>query len=289
MREFILAISILLLLLTGCSKEERWEPEVVARIGDQKLTSSEVTAWEASLRQAEIPQEVRSAFIHHWVEEELLYQTALERDLTEDPWVTQRIDELTRSLLTSRLLELEYLKIKQPSTTAITTYFQQHSSEFTWPHVHLDVDYWRSQERRAMERLRSNIQRGRQVGIWTGQSGSLESGRIELDGPGSTDPEVWSIVSHMKIGQVSQVRFLNDEYWVFKLIDRREAGEPQGLDDVHDEIMMRLMEQARRQLRDELIRKLIEENRRSGRLYWSTQPRQMQTMDTLSKAQENLE
>ena len=173
----------------------------------------------------------------------------------------KRLDELEHSLLISRLLELEYRNIQQPSSNAVNTYFQQHCKEFTWIQVHLEIEYWRSIEEQPMNHLRSNIQRGRQAGIWTGQADGLSTGRIEIDGQDSVSPDVWQIVSRMKVGSVSQVFHLNDEYWFFKLLDRREAGDPQGGDDVHDEIVMRLIEDTRRQVRDDLVRKLINEYR----------------------------
>jgi len=37
---------------------------------------------------------------------------------------------------------------------------------------------------------------------------------------------------------------------------------------------MRLMEETRSNVRDDIVRKLVDEYRRSGRLYWSTQSRQ---------------
>jgi hypothetical protein len=266
-----------------CTREEVWEPEVVARVGDRTLTASEVTAWEVSLRQPDISKDVRTAFIRHWVEEELLYRAALDRKLSDDAWVSKRMDELEHSLLISRLLELEYRNIQQPSSNAVNTYFQQHSKEFTWVQVHLEIEYWRSSEQQPLILLRSNIQRGRQASIWTGQAGGLNTGRIEIDGQDSASPEVWQIVSQMKVGSVSQVLYLNNEYWFFKLLDRRETGDQQGVDNVHDEVVMRLIEDTRRQIRDDLVRKLINDYRNSGLLYWSTQPRQINVMsDSIS-------
>ncbi len=274
MRDILLVFLTSILFISGCSRMEEWEPEVIARVGDRKLTASEITAWEASLPQVDIPQEVRSTYIRYWVEEELLYQEAQKRGLSDDAWVARHLDEITRDLLVSRLLEIESGGIAMPTPNSVDSYFKQNSSEFTWSHLHLEVEYWRSDDRNGMERLRSNIQRGRQSGIWTGKVGALESGRISLNGPSSTVPEVWSVVSRLRVGEVSQVRRINEDFWAFKLIDRREQGEPQGIEDVRDEITMRLMEETRSNVRDDIVRKLVDEYRRSGRLYWSTQPRQ---------------
>ena len=258
-----------LLLLTGCAREVEWEPEIIARVGERTLTASEVDAWEASLRQPEVSQEARSTYIRHWVEEELLYQEAVGQGILKDAWVLQRLDEIKRQLLVSRMLEHECSELNMPSPQIVEAYFKQNSNEFVWSCLHLIVEYWRSADHKGIEQLRSNVQRGRQTGIWTGKAGSLDHGRITLDGPGSAAPEVWSVVSRMSPGQVSPVRLVNDEYWVFKLIDRREQGEQQGIEDVRDEIVMRLMEEARSDVRNELVRNLVDKYRHSGELYWS--------------------
>ena len=259
------------LIFVGCTRETEWEPDVIARVGDRALTDAEVDAWEASLRQEDIPQDARSTYIRHWVENELLCREAIDRALLKDPWILQRLDEIKRQLLISRLLDQKYQELTKPSPQSIEAYFKQNASEFIWPCLHLEVEYWRSGDRVGIEQLRSNVQRGRQTGAWSGEPGSLDHGRITLDGPGSAAPEIWSAVCGMSPGEVSPVRFATNEYWVFKLSDRREPGEQQGIEDVKDEIVMRLMEEARRNIRSELMRNLVDQYRRSGQLFWSTQ------------------
>ena len=274
------------LLLASCAKEKPTLVEVVARVGDRVLTSGEVAAWEASLGQREAPQEVRSAFIRRWVEEELLYQEALERELIKDPWVQQRLDELSRTILVARLLELECRTLPQPSPGAVQSYFQSHATDFIWPQMHLLVEYWCSDDHTGMNELRSNLLRGQQTGLWQGRVSNLETGRIALDGSESADPQIWRIVSSLKPGQVSQVAQVNDGCWVFKLVDQREAGELKGFDDVQDDIVTRLMEEARKHQREEVIRSLVEKYRRSGRLHWSLQTTTGGAADTVDRNDE---
>ncbi len=269
-RSFFLLLPFCL-FLSGCIQEEPGRPEIVAKVGDRVLTSGEVAAWEVSLPQHEVPQEVRSSFIRRWVEEELLYQEALERGLDKDPWVQQRLDELSRTLLIARLIEVECRELPKPSPSAVKNYFQNRSADFVWPQLHLVVEYWCSEDRSGMFRLRSNLLRGQQTGLWQGRVSNLETGRIALDGPDSADPQVWRTVVSLKSGQVSQVSRINDAYWVFKLVDRREAGELQGFDDVRDVIVARLTEETRRHYREDVIRSLIDKYRRTGRLQWSVQ------------------
>ncbi len=286
---WLVSIAIFITALSsGCLKEEPPEPEVIAKVGDRILTASEISTWEISLNQPEVPQEVRSEFIRRWVEEEILYQAAVERKFDSDPWVVQRIDELSRTLAVTRMLELETNKLTSPSISEVKEYFQEHSSEFVWSHVHLVIDYWSSDNRNGMDRLRSNLLRGNNTSIWSGDIGTLDNARISLDGPESTTPEIWNVIHSMKIGATSQVHSLNDRLWVFKLIERYEPGEPKGFDNVQDEIKARLMDNLRHQQRDNLIRSLVDEYQQAERLQWSNYSSVITVMDTTNNDTTNI-
>ena len=269
-------------LISGCFREEQQPSEIVAQVGDRVLTANEVTAWEVSLRQGNVSQEIRWHFIRRWVEEELLYKAALDRGIDNDPWVLQRMDELTRTLLVARMLELEATKVPEPSPQAVRDYFQDHSSEFVWSCDHLVVDYWVSTELGALQRLRANLLRGGNIGIWGGGIGSLDHGKIALDASGSTTEEIWQAVSRLRVGEISQVLTITDDpaqsaqeenhFWVFKLIERYMAGTPQKFEDVSDDIVIRLAEKAHRSIREEMVRNLAEEYFESGRLRLPNQP-----------------
>lgn len=277
----LIALIAVMLCLSGCMREESFSPEVVARVDERVLTAGEIAVWEASLGQVEVPQEVRLEYIQRWVEKELIFKAATDNGLEDDPWVVQQLEDVKRSLIVSRFLEIKSRKIPMPSPNEIKRYFQEHVDEFVWSNLHLVVEYWYSNEKAGMDRLRANLVRGNQTGLWSGTAGSLENDRIALDGKNSADPAIWKVVAILKVGQVSQVIFINDNYWVFKLIDRREVGETKGIDDVQDDIVARLLNNSRQKTRDDLVHELIESFRREGRLTWSNPPSTVSVTDTV--------
>jgi hypothetical protein len=145
------------------------------------LTAAEVTAWELSLRQPFVPEELRIAYIRHWVEKELLYQEALRKELHNDPWAAERIEEATQTILVARLLEQEYRSVS--NLHGRDTYF------IIWI-TYQNSSGIRSTSRfntgaaapaRAMDALRENLQRGRQEAPWTGDPGALDQGNSVLE------------------------------------------------------------------------------------------------------------
>ena len=257
----------LLIILSGCSRQPEANSEIVAQVGDRSLTRADLSKWEAALPQGEVTPQARSSLVQKWVEEEVLYQAALEKGLQNDPWVKERMDQLSRSLLTARYLDLEPSRPKPPSLATVQSYFQTHGSEFVWPGLNFEVEFWRSGDRGALERLGSDLQRGRTPGTWSNPGGQPENSTVTLD-ERSTSPEIWRVVSGMRTGQVSALVSAQNSFWIFRILDRREAGQSQMLEDVSDDISARLIEENQRRQRDELVRSLTDRYRRSGKLRW---------------------
>ena len=265
----LISVTVSLMLMSGCMREESIGPDVVARVRDRMLTTNEVNAWEASLQQSNVPRNARQKFVEQWVEEELLFQAALDNDLDEDPWVKQRIDELTRSVIISRYLTLESNKLPQPSPRTVRDYFEQRRQEFVWAHLNLVVEYWRSDDKTGMDKLRAKLLRGHTNDYWYGKAESLDNGRISLDGQGSADPTVWNTISKLEEAQVSPVLKIDKDYWIFKLKEKHKPNEPKEIDSVRDEIVARLIEEGRRQHHEKLIRSIVEKYRHNGWLDWT--------------------
>ncbi len=277
MIKFILPLTI---LITGCMTEDIPPENIVARVMDVTLSTSEVSAWEASL--AHPPsQEARTNYIRHWVDEELLYQEAVKNDLLNDPWVAERVDDLVRSLAIARYLEKDIKNMSRPTPTHVKEYYQQHSNEFVWENVHLVVNYWRCETPGGMDKLRSNLLRGNNNSIWTGTPGGLDHNRISINGKDGTDPQLWKVVSRLKVGQVSSVKRILSAYWILKLDDRFEKGDPKSIDEVQEEISARLMEESIRNRKETIIQKLIDEYSRDGRLQWTDISLPVTITDTL--------
>jgi len=270
------------LTISGCINEEIPPENVVARVLDRTLSTFEVSTWEASLSHPP-SQEARTNYIRHWVDEELLYQEALQNDLINDPWVGERIDEMVRSLVIARYLEKDILKLSRPSISQIKEYYQHHSPEFVWENLHLIVDYWRSETTDGMGKLRSNLLRGATNPIWTGTPAGLDYNRISLNGKNGVEPQLWKIISKLKTGQVSKVVKIAEAHWIFKLVDRFEKGDPKSIDEVQEQISARLMEESIRRRKETLIQHLIDEYSRDGRLQWTDISLPITVADTLAK------
>lgn len=271
------------LIFSGCMYDEQPIGEVVAKVNDEMLSTADVAAWEAALGEVSVPIETRRSFIRNWVEEELLFQEALSQNLMEDPWVVERLNKIKRALLISRFMESEAFNQPLPSAQSIKTYYQEHSAELVWPVTHLDVEYWRSNTSEGMGQLRQDLMKSKKDIIWTGPAGDMVHDLVSIDGLGTTDPKIWNVVSVLKVDEYSGVLKIDETYWIFKLINRKEAGDQKGIEEVQPEIAAILHEADRVSQRDELIQNLIKEYREDGRLIWAEAASTISVIDTLKE------
>lgn len=263
---------LLSLSLNGCDRSIPPGEDVIARVKDRSLTSSELLIWEASLRQKSVPEDARRAFVKSWVDDEVVYAAAIESGLMLDEWVIERFDEIKKKLLMARYLELKTLNVPEPTPSAIRDYYQNHENEFTLENPRYRVHYWCGMTDKEMVELRnaaskSNVELSKFL-----NASEIDSGSIIIDDPAIVHPEIGKVITSLKPGQLSGVQLVEQQYWVFKLLDVRNKGEKQTLEDVRDIITHRLREENRNRIRENLIRNLVDDYRRTGKLIWNDPP-----------------
>lgn len=255
------------LLILSCRPQPQPEPVVVARVADRLLTQEEVSVWEAS-QQGKITAHQRAAFIRRWVEEELLARAAIDRGLEDDPWVQTRLDDVTRSLLTARLLEIESASIPTPGKQEIADYFEKHRADFIWEKPHLSLQYWRSSSKSALERKRRELTAARPLPSQPGEGAAIDTASMEIEDPARLNPTAYRLFGWLTAGQVGHPVYYQDSYWLFRVTRRDESGDPKRLEDVSTLITAQLMENARARRLSSLLRELSDEYQRAGALYW---------------------
>jgi hypothetical protein len=262
-----LAAALLMLLpFAGCKTKPPVTSPIVARVGDRILTADEISTWEASQHRVDVSPDARAAFIQHWVEDELLYQNARDRGLTDDPWVIEKIDDVTRKLLVSRLTEIENSQVTLPASSEIEAYYGDHIAEFVWNKPHYVAFFWKSDHRTNLENIRTGIQHRKLV---PGSASEADTGRVDIQDQSTVDAEALNVITRLSLEQISQVVRVGDAYWMFKLLKKDEAGSRQAIEDVSDNISGRLMEEARNRRHDQLVRELIDKYRLDGKLEWA--------------------
>ena len=108
---------------------------VVAEIGSEKITLSqfqtELDKLPPNLKQMASDKKMQKEFLEQLATSRLLYQEGVKQGLTKDPAVMSQIDEATRKIVLSALLQREIEnRIKAPSPEEVNQYYLTHADEF---------------------------------------------------------------------------------------------------------------------------------------------------------------
>ncbi|MEA3347434.1 MAG: peptidylprolyl isomerase [Pseudomonadota bacterium] len=128
----VLAITIGSLPVTAAT--DAADP-VVAEIGSEKLTLSQFQAeldkLPPNLKQMASDKKMQKEFLEQLATSRLLYQEGVKQGLTKDPVIKAQIDEATRKIVLSALLQREIEnRIKAPSPAEVNQYYLTHADEF---------------------------------------------------------------------------------------------------------------------------------------------------------------
>ncbi len=128
------ALLLLILLATALPAAAAADP-VVAEVDNQKITLSEfkqeLQKLPPNLRQMAADKKVQKEFLDQLATTRLLYDEGVEQGLLKDPAVKRQIEDMTRKIVLSALLQKEIeSRIKPPTEQEIEAYYKAHSDEF---------------------------------------------------------------------------------------------------------------------------------------------------------------
>ena len=159
-----------LLVLTSCSESKK--PDAyIAKVNDSYLTESELSAMVDSQF---VSEKNRSVFINNWVRQEILFQEAGKKGITETNEFKETIENTKRELAAAMLLEEYASKIEQQFTQyELENFFEENESSFKLPFNSYFLNRANFSERDAAVKFRTSL-------IMMGWNGAVnESGRSE--------------------------------------------------------------------------------------------------------------
>ena len=245
----------------ACNVGDTETSPVVAEVGDRHLTLRDL---EASLQgvtagQPTIEEKWRS--VERWIDRELLYREAMKRNIHTRTDVQRKIAVATRELVINALLEDIFFQELSVMDADIESYYDEHRSLFrreettVWARqIVVEGLYDARRIRRQVEDDPDQfeaIAREKSTDPTAADGGDL--GYISESTAFS--PEVWMEIQGLEEGQISNIVRTTSGYHVFKILDRRPAGDAMPLDEVRDDIVNRV----RAAKRQALVTKLVEE------------------------------
>lgn len=241
------------------------EGDIAAQVGDRWLTVQELDSRIPSHMAGRIGPDRRLQAAEEWVEEELLYQEALQLELDVEPAIADRIDSVVRDLLVSELLDRRLNDAPQVSEADIQAYYDANPDDFLRPTEEIRARHilvaTRSEANAIWKRLKSGdlldqVAREESIDISAEDGGDL--GYFTED---MVSPAFWEACRKAPMGRSVRERTPLGNH-VIEVLDRREAGTVKDLTEVRGEIRQRLLRERREGLRAALLAEL------RGRVEW---------------------
>ena len=261
MKNLILIIMILSIsMVSGCAKKST--VDVVATVNGVPIT---VTMLETKIEK--LPQyyqtfavEHKNEIVNEMIAEELLYNEARKRELDRDPDIKELINDATKKILISMIVEEEVKKSAPVSEDDVKVYYDGNKEKYVVPEMIRASHILTSTEEEA-EKAKGELDRGAEfAAVAQEYSKDLTKDRGGDLGYFSKDqmiPEFEKTAFSLNMGQTSGIIKTRFGYHIIKLTDRKPAVY-QSFDEVKDAIMTSIIRDRQRESFDEFTKKLRE-------------------------------
>ncbi len=257
----------LVLTLCRCSSIPEDSDSVVARVNQSTLTVDELDAeLEAAALFAPTLQ-MRKDRVSDWIRTELLYQEALRLNLDGDVKTVRDLDRMRREHLANVVLEnmAADSAIVVPDAE-VEAYFEANRQDFVYLEPELRVSVIVLPDETTARQVRNQLSRRSATFEELARTRSIHASSVDggdlglLKRADISDVSVQEIVFSLSAGQVSRPVLSENGSFIFRVVERREAGTLPPLDEVRGEIVNRILREKRR----ELVRRYVDVLRQSA-------------------------
>ncbi len=246
---------------SGCGRN-RSKEVVLALVGDKKITVMDFNERIANLpaRYQDIVSKRKGEYLQELINDTVLYQEAIRKDLHKDKDVQKVIEEARKKILIARLLKDEVDDTISITEEDIEEFYGANKDKYKTPEImrvsHILVlsqeDAENIQKELAGGAVFEDLARAKSVDP-TAQRG----GDIGYFPKGQLMPEFENACSQLEIGEISGVVKTKLGYHVIKLTDRKEP-QLRPIEQVSGDIRSRLRTIKRQKIFNELITRLRE-------------------------------
>jgi len=248
-------------ILAGCTSEKVENSDIVAKVNQAFITNSFLDEASSQQTSEEVRAALKRRIMEKWIEDEILYQSAIQEGLTLSEYEQEQITAYRKRILIEKYLEKHLNRSYRVTDQEIEDYYNQHEQEYIWSEdyahlIHLVLD----NDDRAIRLEIGNskdllevIQKNFFDQKSTHERPIGDLGYVRL----SILPErLASRIKSMRTGTIQGPIRTEYGYHYVQLMDHQKAGRVKTLDIVKDEIIERIKLQKRKTELDDLMRNL---------------------------------
>jgi len=234
------------ILAVACTVPEEKPRTVIAKVEDEELTYEEIEQdLSPNIRAHLTPMDIKE-YVFRWIDNEVLYQEALLRNLDEDEDLQKTLEQIKRELIINNLIQRTLQNQVQVSELEVRAYYDSNQVEFVLPEDMVRCEQIVVPTRKQAEEVRKRLRAGeafeelaREVSVDSLQrlTNGLDSGYVVR---GEMIPEIGKVAFNMPVGAYSRPIKTAYGYHIVKVVDKVKAGEPHRFEEVKDQIRLKL-------------------------------------------------
>ena len=257
----------LTILVGGCffSKDgSKSKDQAFVTVNSAVLTESVFKSLVPDEVYGRLGDEQKKEIVKDWVNNELLYQEALRRDIDKDPYVMRILENTRQNLLRNELLEKVYVKIQSPDEKALKDFYGERKDYFILVNDEYKVRFALFETENDAKEFWKKVKGGEpftrlaqetsktldfQIG---GETGIVSRDMVEP----AVSEEVIRTINELGLVKISEP-FAVVDGWMCLIIDEvYKQGTVLPFDAVHDQVLDMYMVEKRQEARDAYLEDL---------------------------------
>ena len=224
------------LFFIACQVENKTNGDVVARVGNERLTKE---ALLHSVGSEPSDVDVFSRSINSWVEKKLLYQAALSIGLDKDLSLTNKRDLFYENLLISSFIEIQTKKGVVTTKKEVSDYYLKNKESFKRIDDEVVVKHFTFPTEKAARKTKKELKNKKATVDIEGllNKERVKTKTVKKENAGSNH---MAFVFNGEVGNILGPKKHNNAFHLFQILQKHKKGTYLGLEKVYDEIYQRL-------------------------------------------------
>ena len=247
--------------LLNCERQLEESDELVAQVNDGYLLINQLNYLVPENIDPELNLALKKNLISKWVDDEILYQAALDDGMKLDEKEQFLVDKYSKSLLIQRYLSLKVDRNYRISQKEIEDYYKEHNKEFIFKDdvvriVHLLME---QRDKAIFNEIREskNLMEIIKKYYFDNKSKTERpNGDLGYLSVSALPSNFMNVINRMKTGAISSPISSDQGYHFIQLIDRQSKGNIKDQELVQDESILRLKKEKRQMELERLLKDL---------------------------------
>jgi len=238
-----ISVVALLLLFTGCQQRNANE-KVIARVGDEELTlTALVEDIPAQIRGELSSAEIRD-FVLQWINNEVLYQEALNRNYDEREELQKQFEKLRKELLVNELIEMTLDNRIAVTDQEIQAFYENNKQSFVLEEDMVKAYHALFKTQKEAKQFRNKLASGRPFRELIAE---VFQDSLDVDDwdwgyfvKDDVIPEISTVAFKLRKGRISRPIKSEYGYHIVQVVDKLKKGDLRKFETVKEEIRLKL-------------------------------------------------